>query len=800
MHKIYTLLFILLSTMNIAAQVCVGEPGKVRWQCWRGLFADQFSELTALEYFPARPDITLNLYSLSAPVNYDNNFGARIAGYIKVPVSDSISFNITGDSRTRFYLSTNQSPANMVLRAFGTSSTNEFEHTKYPEQTSQKIFLNAGTYYYFELWYVGGSWGDHCKLFWKATFLPNQNWNVITAAYIYDVGCEAELCPERGQPCDDGDATTTDDRHDGHCNCIGKPATSNICIGDRSVIKRYRYDNITGSSLNELYQAPNFPAIPDFSAVMPILGVKSESQFSNMGHMVQTYLTVPVTGLYKFNITGDDNTILFLSSNHDPENKQAHMIMVTGWTGMTEHHKYLWQSTSNLYLEAGKYYYMEINHKEGTGSEHFAAFWQTPYTEPGVWKRIPAFYMYDYGCTLACIPAGTPCNDGNPFTNNDQYDQNCNCVGTPCTGEDCDSPLANYVPFEKCGMTDQLGNRPENNWLSCQTNSNPNPSLPSGHWIQYDFGERHEMVNAHFWNYNVENETDKGFQTVQIDYSEDGTQWQLLGQYNWPLATGEPQYGGFSGPSMEGVFARYLLITSLDGTNTCRGIGKAAFRVVKCPVQGTACDDKNPDTINDVYNSNCECIGQHLYENACEDTDISLTDEMLYTHVYSAIETVTSVSTVDGSSKVGFIGGQYILLDVGFETLPSAVFIATIDSCDAASIAAPEAQLGLFLERNNRSADRTQKLEIIPVPKTDLADIFFVIDQPGRASLKVSGNDQIVYQIVDHDFLNKGVYRKRIRTKKLSDGLHQIRLVAAGISLSEKLSILNGRLQQTDNP
>jgi hypothetical protein len=796
MKKLITVFCILLGSIQSFGQICVGEPGKVKWQSWRGLFADQFSELTALEYFPEKPDITLNLYSLSAPVNYDNNFGARIAGFIKVPVSDSITFNITGDSRTRFYLSTDDNPANLVLRAFGSSFTNEFEHDKFPEQTSQKIYMNASQYYYFEMWYVESSWSDHCKLFWKTSFLSNQNWNIITAAYIYDVGCEPESCPERGLPCDDGNSLTVDDRQDGHCNCIGKPSEVNVCVGERGVAERFRYDNITGSSLNELYQAPAFPAIPDYSARMPVLGIKSESQLSNMGHLVQLYLTVPVTGLYKFNITGDDNTILFLSSDHNPENKQAHMIMVTGWTGMTEHNKYLWQSTSNLLLEAGRYYYMEINHKEGTGSEHFAAFWQTPFTQPGVWKRIPDFYVYNYACTLACIPTGTPCDDGNAMTNNDQYNSDCQCEGTPCSGPDCDSPLANYVPYEKCSMTDQLGNLPENNWLSCQISSNPNSLLPDGHWIMYDFGERHELVSAHFWNYNVVNETDMGFQIVQIDYSEDGNNWQEIGQYNWPLATGESQYGGFNGPDLSGIFARYILITSLDGTNTCRGIGKAAFKAVFCPMQGTVCDDKNPDTVNDVYTHNCECKGKNILENECEEPEVVLGDVMLYSDVYSALNTVTSVSTVDGGSKVGFIGGQYVLLDIGFETQPDAVFVASIDSCEGNGFLMPENefQYSQFLKQKTR--ENQEILQIIPVYDTDLADVFFSVDQPGRTSLVLKSKEQIHYTLTDHEFINKGLYRKRIRTKRLSDGLHQLQLITPRNSKSEKLTISGGKVRQ----
>ena len=108
---------------------------------------------------------------------------------------------------------------------------------------------------------------------------------------------------------------------------------------------------------------------------------------------------------------------------------------------------------------------------KSTGGSHFGVFWQTPYGESGVWKRLPAEFLYNHSCTLACMPQGAACSDGNEFTNNDMYDNDCNCVGIPCTGVDCNSPIASYVPYEKCNVTDRVDNRVDNNWLSCKRQS-----------------------------------------------------------------------------------------------------------------------------------------------------------------------------------------------------------------------------------------------------------------------------------------------------------------------------------------
>ena len=43
---------------------------------------------------------------------------------------------------------------------------------------------------------------------------------------------------------------------------------------------------------------------------------------------------------------------------------------------------------------------------------------------------------------ISGIP-GTPCDDGDPNTNNDAFDENCNCIGTPSLGFGCARIAAN---------------------------------------------------------------------------------------------------------------------------------------------------------------------------------------------------------------------------------------------------------------------------------------------------------------------------------------------------------------------
>ena len=793
MKKLNILLLCLSLTIlatSVDSQVCVGTPGELEWKAWRGLYDDELSELVALPSYPGQPDTTKTIFKLESPDNYAEYFGARVEGFIRVDTNTVAEFNITANRYARFYLSTNDDPANSSLLIYNTSSVGQLDHNEQPEQTSAPINLVAGQYYYFLLEHVDGSGSDNFNIWWKTDLVDTANWNIITAGFLYGVDCIPD-CPEAGTTCDDMDPTTINDIEDGHCNCFGEKITSNTCIGEKGIVTGYRYDGVPGGSLNDLYEATNFPGTPSYSENYEFFSKRSTNTLSDVGHAIQAYLTVPVTGLYKFNVTGDDNTILFISSDEDPENKQAHQCLVSSWTRMTEHDKFIYQSTSNILLEKGKYYYIEINSNDGGGSEHFSAFWQTPFTEAGVWKRIPAIYFNDYDCEIACIPQGTLCDDGDPFTNNDMYDSNCECVGTPCSGLDCDSPLANYVPYDKCSLTEKLDDNADNNWLSCQASANPNPLRNNGHWLEFDLGERHELYNTHFWNYNVNPGFNQGMQSIAIDFSEDGNTWQELQIFNLPLATGDSGYTGDPGPNFNGIYARYILITSLDGPTGCRGLGKVAFTAVLCPNEGTACDDGDAETFNDRYDKNCECKGSPFDANDCGEMTVMLGDSTLTTSKHSAIEQVMSISKIASENKVSFIGGKNVILDVGFETNGQTLFQALIDTCETIIGGEEFSRADLIAAQRQQQQNLINSvLTITPLNNADgEVMISYYVPEPGETKLEIyNAVNNKVFTLVEHQFNNKGLFHKKIRMNRFDPGNYQVRL---SNSKGTKAKVLN---------
>ena len=78
---------------------------------------------------------------------------------------------------------------------------------------------------------------DFASLWWKAPFVDINNWKPITAGILYNVACLPQRMPQRGTPCDDGNALTTDDRGWILPLCGGKPS-SNACVGERAKLEK----------------------------------------------------------------------------------------------------------------------------------------------------------------------------------------------------------------------------------------------------------------------------------------------------------------------------------------------------------------------------------------------------------------------------------------------------------------------------------------------------------------------------------------------------------------------------------
>lgn len=766
MKHCFFILFSLMISLHGYSQNCVGTPGQVKWSYWTGYTSMPDSNaLFAREFFPETPNGQQTIISLSSPPNFSDNYGALTRGYIRPAVSGTYTFNVTGDDRVYFYLSPNQSPASKVKRAWTNQNTGQTEHTKYPEQTSAPVHLNAGQYYYFELMHFEGGGSDYASVFWKTTNQPN--WQIIDYNSIYEYSCTVN-CPPRGTPCNDNDPNTANDQQDGFCNCVGTYSSANNCVGEKGVLKAYYYDDIIGSYVeHDLTGAPKFPLLPDrMEKLKGLHGPLEPSTRDNYGSLVQGYLTVPVTGNYEFNLTGDNQTFFFMSKNDSPEFKQNHQMFVFYGVAEYEHNNSVLQNSGPLYLEKGKFYYLEFRHKDNNWRDHFRLFWKTPFHSHKVWKEIPSFYVYEFLCEVACIAQNTPCDDGNAFTNNDRIDANCNCKGTPCSGPDCDDAGARYQLYDDCSPTDNLNPSEEASWQSCSSAANPNPARnAANHWIKYSFDDIYKFNSSRIWNYNVNNETDKGLRQVVIDYSMDGINWSSLGGvYNWPQAPGLADYSGFVGPNFNDVKAKYILFSALNnhGDPSCSGFSKVTFNALLCNPKDTPCDDGDPLTFYDKFDSNCNCTGVDIN---CGTDSLVLGNQTLTDSLFASKKYLQSTSKIAQFENIGFTSGNSIVLLPGFETGTSTVFTAEIKNCIQEQFA------------NNDTTVPKPNILNLEEEKPNLKKVIFRLNKPGNVKLELQlSTGETVVTLLEGFQENLGTQIKLIPTQRLQKGTYRVYL------------------------
>ena len=144
----------------------------------------------------------------------------------------------------------------------------------------------------------------------------------------------------------------------------------------RGEVQIYYFDNISGTTIASLTGSAAFPNEPDEAATVGELrGVTGRGD--NYGSLVRGYIHPPISGVYTFYVSGDDETELWLSSSSDPD-LTGRIATVPGYTSAQDYNKYSAQRSPAIELDSGDRYYFEIRHKEGGGADHFSIAWEGP--------------------------------------------------------------------------------------------------------------------------------------------------------------------------------------------------------------------------------------------------------------------------------------------------------------------------------------------------------------------------------------------------------------------------------------
>jgi hypothetical protein len=148
-------------------------------------------QLTGDPDFPDNPDESGFLTSFSAPVNFADNYGSRIIGYVHPPVNGTYYFSISGDDFCELWLSSDSLSAGLQKIAQVPGWTQYGEWDKYPDQRSSGKWLEAGKKYLIQALHKEGGNDDHLEAAWEYTGNPLQ---VIPGEYLspFDVSSSVQ--------------------------------------------------------------------------------------------------------------------------------------------------------------------------------------------------------------------------------------------------------------------------------------------------------------------------------------------------------------------------------------------------------------------------------------------------------------------------------------------------------------------------------------------------------------------------------------------------------------------------------
>jgi hypothetical protein len=145
------------------------------------------ADLTNYGLYPNQPDIQEEITSFEGPVDWSDNYGTRIHGFLTPPVTGDYTFWIASDNTSELWLSYPFLPKKIAeVPGF----TNSREWNKYSQQKSVSMTLTTGKAYYIKALHKEGYGPDNIAVAWQGPGIAQQ---VISGRYLtpYDANAPA---------------------------------------------------------------------------------------------------------------------------------------------------------------------------------------------------------------------------------------------------------------------------------------------------------------------------------------------------------------------------------------------------------------------------------------------------------------------------------------------------------------------------------------------------------------------------------------------------------------------------------
>ena len=162
-------------------------------------------------------------------------------------------------------------------------------------------------------------------------------------------------------------------------------ATTRTFTGERKAststgsLNAHMWSEICGMNVDILRNWPHFPYFPDKRSFVSGFRKTQVLNMKDNGERIFGFVHPQVSGMYKFAITSDDTSELWLSRNEDPASSEmiarVYSRHGSAWTEEGDYKKYPEQISKEILLHAGKKYYIESLSKQGSGAAHVAVYW-----------------------------------------------------------------------------------------------------------------------------------------------------------------------------------------------------------------------------------------------------------------------------------------------------------------------------------------------------------------------------------------------------------------------------------------
>ena len=152
--------------------------GTVVLDMWEGIAGSTLDLLLENPSYPDNPTWSDELTEFGTEDSIGDNYGARIHGWLYMPLTGDYTFWFSSADQGELWLSTDDDPANVQLL---TSETIWGSYNTFSRKSDPVPLIGGNRYYIMALWKEGPDW-DHCQVAWRGAGIREQE--IIGGSYL----------------------------------------------------------------------------------------------------------------------------------------------------------------------------------------------------------------------------------------------------------------------------------------------------------------------------------------------------------------------------------------------------------------------------------------------------------------------------------------------------------------------------------------------------------------------------------------------------------------------------------------